>query len=140
MICVKKRLCFAGWRCRLALSEEPNRKSSLKELGVSKGKQVLDLWHRRIQSDKALAFPHRKILDVSMGQYSFTTNQFVAVHFSRLVKLAHIGKNMAKRYLSLLRDKVYVDVNDDGYRKWFRMRSQEDKAFILRHRSSIKGR
>ena len=75
-----------------------------------------------------------------MGQYSFTTNQFVAVHLSRLVKLAHIGKNMAKCYLSLLRDKGYVDVNDDGYRKWFRMRSQEDKAFILRHRSSIKGR
>ena len=95
----------------------------LKEAGGSRSKQVLEHWRSRIRDDKDLRFPHRKILQALMEEYDFSTGEFRPVHFSRLVREARVGKNMAKSYLSLLQEKGIVAMHDDGYRKWFRIRA-----------------
>jgi len=95
---------------------------TLKETGVSKSQSVLNQWNQKILSDRDLRFPHRKILEFLLSQFDFQKNQFKEVHFSRLVKEAHVGKNKATEYLSLLEQKGYVQIRDDGYRIFFRIR------------------
>ena len=49
-----------------------------------------------LRSASVSGYPHSKILGVLSAQYDHTTSEFKALHFSRLVKEAKIGKNMAK--------------------------------------------
>ncbi len=76
-----------------------------------------------IRSDKELGFPHRKILDCLLGKYDPAKDDFTEIHFSRLVREARIGKNMAKSYLDLLLRKGYIEIRDDGYRKFYRIKT-----------------
>ena len=78
--------------------------------------------YEKIRNDKDLRFPHRKILDCLLGQFDFSTKDFKELNFSRLVKEARVGKNMAGSYLRLLEEKGYISVRDDGYRKWVRVK------------------
>ena len=70
--------------------------------------QLLLRWHERIRNDVELRFPHRKILDVFLGQYDFAHAQFRELQYSRLVKHARIGKSKANTYLGLLEQKGYL--------------------------------
>lgn len=76
----------------------------------------------KIRADKELKFPHKKILDFLLSQFDFNTSKFKEVHYSKLVRECHIGTNMANSYLSLLEKKGYLQVRDDGYRKFFKIR------------------
>jgi hypothetical protein len=77
----------------------------------------------RIRADRELRFPHRKVLDCLLGQYDFSERAFKEMHFSKLVKEARLGKNMAKSYISFLEERGYLQTRDDGYRKFIRIRS-----------------
>ena len=94
----------------------------LREPRVLSGK-----FHRQfsevIRTDKELGFPHRKILDCLLGKYDPAKDDFTEIHFSRLVPEARIGKNMAKSYLDLLLRKGYIEIRDDGYRKFYRIKT-----------------
>ena len=79
-------------------------------------------WLERIRNDKDLRFPHRKILDFLLDQFDFSKNEFKRIQFSKLVKGARVGKNMASNYLSLLEQKGYVEKRSDGYRTFFNIR------------------
>ncbi len=81
----------------------------------------------RVRTDRELHYPHRKILDFLIGQYDPEERSFRESHFSKLVKEARIGKNMAKQYLSLLERKGYIEQRTDGYRKYFKIRSNVDQ-------------
>ena len=81
----------------------------------------------RVRVDKELHHPHRKILDFLIGEYDPANKRFGESHFSRLVKEARLGKNMAKQYLSLLERKGYIEQRTDGYRKYFKIRSNVDQ-------------
>ncbi len=70
-----------------------------------------------------LQYPHRKILDFLTGEYDPANKRFKESHFSRLVKEARLGKNMAKEYLGLLERKGYIERRTDGYRKYFKIHS-----------------
>ena len=50
-------------------------------------------------------------------------DDFTEIHFSRLVREARIGENMAKSYLDLLLRKGYIEIRDDGYRKFYRIKT-----------------
>lgn len=79
-------------------------------------------WLARMQKDKELRHPHRKILARLLDEFDFLEGQFQEIHFSKLVKEAHVGKNAARSYLSLLETKGYISARNDGYRKFLRMR------------------
>ena len=81
----------------------------------------LNDWYTKIRNDKALRFPHRKILEFLLSQYDFQERIFKEVHFSKLVREASVGKNMAKTYLSFLEQTGYVEKRDDGYRVFFKI-------------------
>ena len=76
-----------------------------------------------VRADTELRFPHRKILDFLLGEYDYTKAEFKEVQFSRLVREARIGKNMANSYLSVLERKALVVRRSDGYRVFFRIRA-----------------
>ena len=97
----------------------------LKDCQLSPNNSMLNKLYDKIRNDKDLRFPHRKILEFLLGQYDFEKNQFREVHFSRLVIEARVGKNMAGSYLSLLEQKGYIEVRNDGYRKWCRVKEGE---------------
>ena len=94
---------------------------SLKEIHGSQSQAVLNQFVERFRNDAELRYPHRKILDVLLRQYDFTKREFGSIHFSRLVKEAHVGKNKAKGYLSFLEQKGYVERRETGYRTFFRL-------------------
>ena len=79
-------------------------------------------WLARMQKDKELRHPHRKILTCLLDQFDHQSGQFQEIHFSKLVKEAHVGKNAARSYLSLLEMKGYISARNDGYRTFLRMR------------------
>jgi len=78
-------------------------------------------WLAKISQDKELRFPHRKILEVLLNQYDFEKGQHLELHFSKLVRLARLGKNKAQSYLTLLIQKRYIAVRNDGYRLFYKM-------------------
>ena len=92
-------------------------------------KDTFQIWHdglrvhNKIRNDKELGYPHRKILDYLLSQYDFDTNNFKEIHFSKLVKESHIGKNMATSYLTLLVQKGYIRKRGDGYRLFYKIRA-----------------
>jgi len=97
------------------------KKRCLKNLQISiTGVSTMEL-SAMIRSDKELKFPHRKILDFLLGQFDFNTSKFKEVHYSKLVRECHIGTNLANTYFSLLEKKGYIEVRDDGYRKFFKI-------------------
>lgn len=83
---------------------------------------LLNKLFEKIRNDKELRFPHRKILESLLGQYDFEKSKFKEVHFSRLVREARVGKNMAGSYLRLLEEKGYVEKRVTGYRHFYRMK------------------
>lgn len=97
------------------------KERNLKNLQISiTGVSTMEL-SAKIRADKELKFPHRKILDFLLGQFDFKTSKFGEVHYSKLVRECHIGTNMANKYLSLLEKKGYIEIRDDGYRKFFKI-------------------
>ncbi|MBI4454747.1 MAG: helix-turn-helix transcriptional regulator [Acidobacteria bacterium] len=96
----------------------------LKSSGVSRQSQLVARIAERVHSDRELGFPHRKILDILLGHYDFSNENFTELNFSRLVREAHVGKNAAKGYLRILEEKGLVESRTDGYRKFFRIREQ----------------
>jgi hypothetical protein len=95
-----------------------HRLNLLKDNNITKRIQ----WLEKIRTDKDLRFPHKKILDFLLDQFDFTKNEFKGIQFSKLVKEAHVGKNMANNYLSLLEQKGYIEKRNDGYRTFFKIR------------------
>lgn len=75
----------------------------------------------RIIADTSLRFPHRKIIELLLRQFDYEKQEFQEVHFSRLVKEAHVGKGAASGYLHVLQEKGYVIRRDDGYRVFYRL-------------------
>ena len=86
--------------------------------------RVLSQWSARIRADKVLGYPHRKILDVLLGEYDPGKEAFRPICFSKLVQAARVGKNMAKGYLTLLEARGYIDRRSDGYRVFYALRQQ----------------
>lgn len=84
--------------------------------------EAMQGWFEKIRNDEELGFPHRKILEFLLGQYDFQNRAFQEAHFSRLVKEARVGKNMAKKYLAELEEKGYVEKRNDGYRIFFKIK------------------
>jgi len=101
------------------------KQSLFSDAGISESKKVLGRWLENIRVDQDLRFPHRKILDFLLGQYDFTTNEFKEAHFSRIVKEARVGKNMANGYLTFLEQKGYIQKREDGYRKFYKIRGEQ---------------
>ena len=81
--------------------------------------QLVNEWSAKIRADSELRYPHRKLLDVLLLEFDATEGAFQGIHFSRLVKSARVGKNMAKRYLTLLEARGYVQKRSDGYRVFY---------------------
>lgn len=84
-------------------------------------------WLAKISQDKELRFPHRKILEVLLNQYDFEKGQHIELHFSKLVQEARLGKNKAQSYLSLLLQKHYIAVRNDGYRLFYKLNDLENE-------------
>lgn len=76
----------------------------------------------QIRLDRELRFPHRKLLDILLSAFDFRRNEFGEIHFSKLVRDARVGKNMAKEYLTLLESKGYLQYRSDGYRTLYKLR------------------
>lgn len=104
-----------------------HRDRYLKEAQLSRSEP--QQWLGKVQADKELRFPHRKILEFLLSQYDYERRQFREAHFSKLVGEARVGKNMAQTYLALLIQKGYVEERSDGYRKFYRMRGYDRSAF-----------
>ena len=98
------------------------KENLLKKAGISKRNKHLYEWSEKIRNDGDLRYPHRKILDFLSGQWDLSKNQFKEVHFSKIVKEAHVGKSKTNSYLSLLERKGYIQKRDDGYRRFFKIR------------------
>jgi len=79
-----------------------------KHLAHSIQAQFLQRWLFQLHADPDLRFPHRKIIEYLLSQFDHVHNCFQRVHFSKLVKGAHIGKQTANRYLQALLAKGYV--------------------------------
>lgn len=93
----------------------------LYDVKVSDSNIVLNKLSEKFRNDKELRYPHRKILEFLLSQYDFDKSEFNEVYFSQLVKEAHLGKNMADSYLSLLKQKSYIQKRTDGYRTYFKI-------------------
>ena len=98
------------------------REQSLEQARMSIRKQPVLEIAERIRHDAELRFPHRKILDVLLGEFDFVAGGFKELHFSALVKRARVGKSMAGIYLSLLEERGYVEKRSDGYRIFYKLR------------------
>jgi len=97
-----------------------------RQMNVASAVDFQAAWLARIHADTQLRFPHRKILEFLLRQYDFRARAFSKVHFSRLAREARVGKSRAKAYLSLLIAKGYVEEESDGYRVYYRLRSNPD--------------
>lgn len=75
----------------------------------------------RVARDEALRFPHRRLLEALLAQYDAVSGSYGELPFSRLVRVAKVGKSRARGYLSLLERREYVVRRRDGYRTWFRI-------------------
>lgn len=82
-------------------------------------------WLRRIYDDQGLRHPHQKILNFLANQYDYQVQQFRPVHFSKLVREAHIGKNVAREYLTYLEEKGYVVRRSNGNRVYYGLVQQD---------------
>ena len=98
------------------------KERNLKKLQISISDASTMELSAKIRADKELKFPHRKILDFLLGQFDFNTSKFKEIHYSKLIRECHIGTNFASTYFSLLEKKGYIQVRDDGYRKFFKIR------------------
>ena len=94
------------------------KEKCFKEAGAQK--TIYDTWIRTIFSDTDLSHPHRKILEYLLQQYDHETQSFKEVHFSKIVREARIGKNMAKEYFAFIEERNYVERRTDGYRVYYR--------------------
>lgn len=86
------------------------------------GDKLLSQWSARIRADTELRFPHRKIMDCFLGEYDPASDRCPEIHFSKIVKLARLGKNKAKGYLALLETKGYIETRTDGYRVFYTLK------------------
>ena len=103
----------------------------------------LDRLHALFREDKELRHPHRKILDALISLYDYSTGAFPETHFSKLVRMAGVGKGAAKAYLRLLEEKGYVERRSDGYRLCFKISghflTEVYPKSGVRFKSSLKG-
>jgi hypothetical protein len=89
--------------------------------GLTAGaKGLTEKWFVDIANDPELGYAHRKILDVLGAQFCPMSRRFKEVHFTRIVKEAHLCTRRAKGYLDLLVRKNYLARSTDGYRVYYR--------------------
>jgi len=98
------------------------RDAMLKESQINAPDGPIAIWNKRIQKDKDLRYPHKKIMEALLEQYDYQQSQFKKTHFSQLVKDAKIGKNKANEYLQMLKNKGYVEQEKTPYRTFFRLK------------------
>ena len=77
-----------------------------------------------ILNDKELRHPHIKILNYLADQYDYSEGRFKEVHFSKIVSECRVGKNKAKGYLDLLVAKGLIESRSDGYRVFYRIKTE----------------
>jgi hypothetical protein len=80
----------------------------------------------RLSHDAALGFPHRKLVECLLAQRELSTGSFAALSFSRLVRLARVGKSRSKAYLADLEARGFVSRRHDGYRTWYALVQPQD--------------
>jgi hypothetical protein len=96
------------------------REQVLSDLAPGRAQSIQ--WLGRIQADKTLRFPHRKILECLLRRVDYATGAFEEMQTSALCKDARVGKGRIAGYLKHLVATGYVEERDDGYRKHYRMR------------------
>ena len=90
---------------------------------LSDPNSVLNRLMHKFRNDKELEFPHRKILDYMISNYQFEKNEFKEVHFSQLVREAHVAKDLARSYLAFLEQKGYIQKRNDGHKIMVKLRA-----------------
>lgn len=83
------------------------------------GNNERDAALKRAWSDDDLQHAHQKIVHYLADQYDYRLQVFKPVHFSKLVREARVGKNLAKGYLTLLEKRGYIVRREDGNRVYY---------------------
>jgi len=74
----------------------------------------------QVRDDPGLGFPHFKIMDVLLKLFDPSSGEFCELHFSALVKQSRISKGRASGYLSILKEKGFIQERRTNYKTFYR--------------------